>query len=162
MLGQCSPAHTRVQAPYERPKRYAAASTATAMTRRRTLGLCHQEMGPGSVTGGGAGMDAIALQPSKVARRLPAVEASRTIPRHAGPLRGARVARFRPPRHAGNRDAPRRGAPHGVLRVRSDRTQPAARQSHADHAAARSEEHTSELQSQSNLVCRLLLEKKKK
>src|SRR5205085_6310803 len=30
-----------------------------------------------------------------------------------------------------------------------------------DHAT-RSEEHTSELQSQSNLVCRLLLEKKKK
>src|SRR2546430_13533495 len=29
------------------------------------------------------------------------------------------------------------------------------------HAATRSEEHTSELQSQSNLVCRLLLEKKK-
>src|SRR2546427_7756022 len=29
-------------------------------------------------------------------------------------------------------------------------------------AACRSEEHTSELQSQSNLVCRLLLEKKKK
>src|SRR2546430_13481212 len=30
------------------------------------------------------------------------------------------------------------------------------------HTVARSEEHTSELQSQSNLVCRLLLEKKKK
>src|SRR2546430_9167449 len=30
-----------------------------------------------------------------------------------------------------------------------------------DHLAERSEEHTSELQSQSNLVCRLLLEKKK-
>src|SRR5205085_7465411 len=30
------------------------------------------------------------------------------------------------------------------------------------HDAQRSEEHTSELQSQSNLVCRLLLEKKKK
>src|SRR2546427_1421106 len=30
------------------------------------------------------------------------------------------------------------------------------------HAEVRSEEHTSELQSQSNLVCRLLLEKKKK
>src|SRR2546427_6049938 len=30
------------------------------------------------------------------------------------------------------------------------------------HGASRSEEHTSELQSQSNLVCRLLLEKKKK
>src|SRR2546427_5612085 len=32
----------------------------------------------------------------------------------------------------------------------------------ADEIEARSEEHTSELQSQSNLVCRLLLEKKKK
>src|SRR5688572_32671317 len=31
-----------------------------------------------------------------------------------------------------------------------------------DHGQTRSEEHTSELQSQSNLVCRLLLEKKKK
>src|SRR2546430_10379614 len=30
-----------------------------------------------------------------------------------------------------------------------------------DRALSRSEEHTSELQSQSNLVCRLLLEKKK-
>src|SRR2546427_8619561 len=33
---------------------------------------------------------------------------------------------------------------------------------HACEQACRSEEHTSELQSQSNLVCRLLLEKKKK
>src|SRR2546430_8273890 len=32
---------------------------------------------------------------------------------------------------------------------------------HADSPDHRSEEHTSELQSQSNLVCRLLLEKKK-
>src|SRR5688572_31637302 len=32
----------------------------------------------------------------------------------------------------------------------------------ATRNASRSEEHTSELQSQSNLVCRLLLEKKKK
>src|SRR5205085_11447745 len=32
----------------------------------------------------------------------------------------------------------------------------------AGHPLPRSEEHTSELQSQSNLVCRLLLEKKKK
>src|SRR2546427_5496710 len=31
-----------------------------------------------------------------------------------------------------------------------------------EHRRSRSEEHTSELQSQSNLVCRLLLEKKKK
>src|SRR2546430_4439190 len=34
--------------------------------------------------------------------------------------------------------------------------------SHHHSGDARSEEHTSELQSQSNLVCRLLLEKKKK
>src|SRR5688572_32581950 len=33
---------------------------------------------------------------------------------------------------------------------------------HRDDVRQRSEEHTSELQSQSNLVCRLLLEKKKK
>src|SRR5688572_31097750 len=33
---------------------------------------------------------------------------------------------------------------------------------HGIHRDPRSEEHTSELQSQSNLVCRLLLEKKKK
>src|SRR5688572_17974719 len=37
-----------------------------------------------------------------------------------------------------------------------------ARTSSATAATSRSEEHTSELQSQSNLVCRLLLEKKKK
>src|SRR2546427_3913787 len=38
----------------------------------------------------------------------------------------------------------------------------AERDSAALSATFRSEEHTSELQSQSNLVCRLLLEKKKK
>src|SRR2546427_8169485 len=36
------------------------------------------------------------------------------------------------------------------------------RRGSASRAEGRSEEHTSELQSQSNLVCRLLLEKKKK
>src|SRR2546430_12544638 len=35
------------------------------------------------------------------------------------------------------------------------------RSSRLDAVSGRSEEHTSELQSQSNLVCRLLLEKKK-
>src|SRR2546430_8801223 len=40
---------------------------------------------------------------------------------------------------------------------------PAAGRGRVQHwRSARSEEHTSELQSQSNLVCRLLLEKKKK
>src|SRR5205085_7505239 len=43
-------------------------------------------------------------------------------------------------------------------RARSRRAAPASR----CPRATRSEEHTSELQSQSNLVCRLLLEKKKR
>src|SRR2546430_17030989 len=51
---------------------------------------------------------------------------------------------FRSPRRAPARAAPRR------------------RPSGEDATSGRSEEHTSELQSQSNLVCRLLLEKKKK
>src|SRR5256886_11506058 len=38
----------------------------------------------------------------------------------------------------------------------------AGRRDHRKKLYTRSEEHTSELQSQSNLVCRLLLEKKKK
>src|SRR2546430_10079859 len=42
------------------------------------------------------------------------------------------------------------------------RSSPAASTRRCAHFAPRSEEHTSELQSQSNLVCRLLLEKKKK
>src|SRR5688572_32724179 len=42
----------------------------------------------------------------------------------------------------------------------SSRSSPAS--TPATAATSRSEEHTSELQSQSNLVCRLLLEKKKK
>src|SRR5579859_8224180 len=48
---------------------------------------------------------------------------------------------------------------------RSPRREPDRRHRLHDGSAlyrARSEEHTSELQSQSNLVCRLLLEKKKK
>src|SRR5256886_3906717 len=54
------------------------------------------------------------------------------------------------------------GVPVGVGRGHARRRSP-----HADRARRaasrrlRSEEHTSELQSQSNLVCRLLLEKKK-
>src|SRR2546427_3426856 len=53
--------------------------------------------------------------------------------------------------------------PHGRARDEED-----AREIHREDALPllvadlRSEEHTSELQSQSNLVCRLLLEKKKK
>src|SRR2546427_6415474 len=42
------------------------------------------------------------------------------------------------------------------------RNVPTCRSPRSSAASMRSEEHTSELQSQSNLVCRLLLEKKKK
>src|SRR5688572_31098549 len=56
-----------------------------------------------------------------------------------------------------------RGRALGVPRAGSAgvRRAPAVRGQHR-HPGPRSEEHTSELQSQSNLVCRLLLEKKKK
>src|SRR3989454_3278603 len=55
-------------------------------------------------------------------------------------------------RRAGFEERPRRQHPKGDARL------------HVEHARAmeRSEEHTSELQSPCNLVCRLLLEKKKK
>src|SRR5436853_4748620 len=66
--------------------------------------------------------------------------------------------------HAG--DEPRRGRPRAVRpapRARAARR--ALRSARAPHhraRRARSEEHTSELQSLRHLVCRLLLEKKKK
>src|SRR5688572_32066309 len=46
-------------------------------------------------------------------------------------------------------------------RARSRDSPASSRPTGASRATGRSEEHTSELQSQSNLVCRLLLEKKK-
>src|SRR2546430_6671097 len=51
-----------------------------------------------------------------------------------------------------------------ALQPRYRRVAPALELRHdaRDYSRLRSEEHTSELQSQSNLVCRLLLEKKKK
>src|SRR2546427_12799464 len=67
-----------------------------------------------------------------LARAAPAVHAQRDHPGRDGVLPD--VARRRPTQHQ-------------AARVLGDRE--------------RSEEHTSELQSQSNLVCRLLLEKKK-
>src|SRR5690606_22122414 len=59
------------------------------------------------------------------------------------------------PRLSGPRLASRRGDLPGPTRRRG------AHDGCAGTAAARSEEHTSELQSRENLVCRLLLEKKK-
>src|SRR5438270_2317873 len=54
------------------------------------------------------------------------------------------------------------GKPRRHGRKTVGRWRPARSVSPLSASAARSEEHTSELQSQSNLVCRLLLEKKKK
>src|SRR2546430_4772881 len=50
---------------------------------------------------------------------------------------------------------------HVSARARSASRDTDSRSAGAFSARVRSEEHTSELQSQSNLVCRLLLEKKK-
>src|SRR5688572_31697548 len=62
----------------------------------------------------------------------------------------ARCRRPRGPRHELHREPARIDQSHAAAEAARSRQGP------------RSEEHTSELQSQSNLVCRLLLEKKKK
>src|SRR2546427_9549066 len=77
-------------------------------------------------------------------------------------FRSARSARAAPQGHLHGvpvlcADAAHDGAGQHGLRPGAGRR----RQGRASEAGPRSEEHTSELQSQSNLVCRLLLEKKK-
>src|SRR5215475_15305800 len=64
-----------------------------------------------------------------------------------------------PARHRAQRGLVREHLRHGRLRPHGDHL---TFRLHANDAPARSEEHTSELQSRENLVCRLLLEKKKK
>src|SRR6476661_10234025 len=59
------------------------------------------------------------------------------------------------------RPAPRSG-PHGAEGAQHRRRGDARRRVRGHRAVRRSEEHTSELHSHLNLVCRLLLEKKKK
>src|SRR2546430_9613870 len=59
-------------------------------------------------------------------------------------------------RRSGGTHLPRRG------QDRRERPEDVLHQRGVEPRRVRSEEHTSELQSQSNLVCRLLLEKKKK
>src|SRR5687767_15355391 len=70
---------------------------------------------------------------------------------------------FRSRSRAGVR-LPARNLHPGAHRVRGRRARAvdAVVSAHVSHAVARSEEHTSELQSLAYLVCRLLLEKKKK
>src|SRR5687767_16020809 len=69
-------------------------------------------------------------------------------------------------RRAGRRARPVRGDPRALAdrgRVRGARREERQRGADTRHPrSARSEEHTSELQSLAYLVCRLLLEKKKK
>src|SRR5205085_5283624 len=67
-------------------------------------------------------------------------------------------ARLRSPRR--HRRVARQILGRQASRRRAGASRPAARSLSSQNL--RSEEHTSELQSQSNLVCRLLLEKKKK
>src|SRR5687767_15509253 len=77
--------------------------------------------------------------------------------------RAARGARRRPPVRRHRR---LRAAAHAAGRLRAqegrDRHRAAEPDRHHRQPAGRSEEHTSELQSLAYLVCRLLLEKKKK
>src|SRR2546427_9652739 len=76
-----------------------------------------------------------------------------------GPLSRAHPgARARVASGDGRREAPGLGAGDRGRR----RGAPAVHRQLEGRSFPRSEEHTSELQSQSNLVCRLLLEKKKK
>src|SRR5256885_13100904 len=65
-----------------------------------------------------------------------------------------------PRRYERNGNAPARGRCIDVLRIPAVAQPPGVCDMHVS-ASARSEEHTSELQSPCNLVCRLLLEKKK-
>src|SRR2546430_6802697 len=84
--------------------------------------------------------------PHSAFRSWPAIRQRRAPPPQAG-------ERLRPevcPAHSAFR------TPHSALGFKVDQRIPPLGE------AGRSEEHTSELQSQSNLVCRLLLEKKKK
>src|SRR2546427_6722036 len=79
-------------------------------------------------------------------------------------LRGARTGPRR--RHCSRHSRPHPWAPVPDASARpsgaSARADSARRETCRPAPRSRSEEHTSELQSQSNLVCRLLLEKKKK
>src|SRR2546429_1812625 len=64
------------------------------------------------------------------------------------------------PLHPG--DEPNRGGARGAIRDRQSRIGSEDPEMQNAREGARSEEHTSELQSRLHLVCRLLLEKKKK
>src|SRR5690242_15997077 len=72
--------------------------------------------------------------------------------------------RFPPPRTIpiSAEDHRHRRTPHGIFRKGKTSTGKFSKSFPGPSSVMRSEEHTSELQSHVNLVCRLLLEKKKK
>src|SRR2546427_1205153 len=80
--------------------------------------------------------------------------------RGAGGAGTVACAVARPP-HRRPPDAPCTRPRRGHPRRSGAGARPVVRLNPIPHTPIRSEEHTSELQSQSNLVCRLLLEKKK-
>src|SRR2546430_11355778 len=89
------------------------------------------------------------------------------VPQVEGALEGLRTREDGPfvvqlPREPGRRDSRYAHLFSGPVAVPPPRAEPPADTASgtAEATGARSEEHTSELQSQSNLVCRLLLEKK--
>src|SRR5687768_17926004 len=95
------------------------------------------------------------IRPPPSSTLFPYTPLSRSSPRAPAGRGRVRSARARPPPGHPRRPRPGGGGPpfggrrrQPVLPVR--------------HARRRSEEHTSELQSRLHLVCRLLLEKKKK
>src|SRR5207253_5545153 len=112
---------------------------------------------PGRAGGQGAGRaagrgDAQAVLEDPRARRGGAAGGDRAVaPRHAALDPPRDLANDRRPPRSPARDGRDHGAAASGARLRPCRDRP-----------GRSEEHTSELQSRGHLVCRLLLEKKKK
>src|SRR2546426_8887021 len=103
------------------------------------------------------GLRGIALGPTRLPRVAPA-RRPRGVDEHAGRDRAPQLAlrAAQPPRRRLQVEEPGREPPQ-VREVRH-----AAARRRESQRQRRSEEHTSELQSPCNLVCRLLLEKKKK
>src|SRR5215475_15171414 len=145
------------------------------MESRRLLGALPSPLW-GGVGGGGR-----AIMQTWRDRHLTASPPSPTLP-HKGGGSGESGAELRRERSRGGAQCrrlradggrARQGVGAGEIHRRSGRAGPAGgthlpqsllprRDSRRRHLRGRSEEHTSELQSRENLVCRLLLEKKKK
>src|SRR3989441_6661418 len=108
---------------------------------------------------------ASALAPPRNAQRntpAAATVASRALPPPPFPARSERTSTGRGAPRRARRAVSTTTAVLSEGSARSDTAAAGASESHAIPPSARSEEHTSELQSLAYLVCRLLLEKKKK